>query len=443
MKKYFPTVFPWAISIAMLLSLYMDVYFDLWKWVLALVGVGLVAVIMLFIKRQKIEERKDKVSRLLKEQAEQAVLPELENVKGNSLKKQMVKRRLVREYLEQRTDYFSRTNGAVGKVDAWLSSIGYSMFFVLIPLLWAIALAIFFGVIWVLTTALGFCDYLAICGITSVLAAIVLIWKRNYVLSPIALVLAFASVYGIYRLGFNGVGVAVSGMIEDMERFRYASHAESVMHYSMVLLSITGITLLLYSWLKKKSLLLWLIICSVAIFLIRYETRLLFEDGYHYMPLVQEFYYIYLVTMADFSVMLNVSPSCAFVILFIYIVPLMSVIYTLPAFVRAYKGVAELGMDSSRQSEYKKIYYICVGWLIINLLAAVLAWAHIIGLPVEQGVEMLDNELMAISNSIGIDSGYSAFSIFYCLPPVCSALISWILYTITKRQIKLGENYAD
>ena len=38
---------------------------------------------------------------LLKKQAEEAVAPELEKVKGNWLKKEMIKRRLVREYVKR------------------------------------------------------------------------------------------------------------------------------------------------------------------------------------------------------------------------------------------------------------------------------------------------------------------------------------------------------
>ena len=61
----------------------------------------------------------------LKAQAEEAVVPELEKVKGNSLKKDMVKRRLVREYLEKNTDYYTNVDDGEGL--SWLYSIECSV----------------------------------------------------------------------------------------------------------------------------------------------------------------------------------------------------------------------------------------------------------------------------------------------------------------------------
>ena len=66
----------------------------------------------------------------LKKQVEDAVAPELENVKGNSRRKQMVKRKLVREYIEEHSQNDSI---AIKNIKDWLSSLKWSVGILLFP----------------------------------------------------------------------------------------------------------------------------------------------------------------------------------------------------------------------------------------------------------------------------------------------------------------------
>lgn len=79
-------------------------YID-WKWLVGVAGIGVVCYIGLYVKLHKLlQKQKEEHVCLLKKQAklaEEVVEPELEKVKGNWLKKEMIKRRLVREYVKR------------------------------------------------------------------------------------------------------------------------------------------------------------------------------------------------------------------------------------------------------------------------------------------------------------------------------------------------------
>lgn len=74
------------------LLLWYGIYFfddvDLgWNGLIGVIGIGAVCIAVLYVKLHKLQKQKEEHLCLLKKQAEEAVAPELEKVKGNSLKK--------------------------------------------------------------------------------------------------------------------------------------------------------------------------------------------------------------------------------------------------------------------------------------------------------------------------------------------------------------------
>lgn len=155
-------------------------------------------------------------------------------------------------------------------------------------------------------------------------------------------------------------------------------------------------------------------------------------------------YYLYVLLCAvnaDLAVMLGISYNAAFILLFVYLVWLLPVIFALPAFVRSWKGMGELKERSPlfKKTKYRRQYYACLTWLIMNALATALVWGRFIGISAEECAEILIKDTQNLSNFIGI--GYFAkYFIVYCAPILASALISWILFAITKQKIKLNED---
>lgn len=86
----------------------------------------------------------------------------------------------------------------------------------------------------------------------------------------------------------------------------------------------------------------------------------------------------------------------------------------------------------AKRNKCRHQYYICLAWLIMNLLAAILVWGHFIGFPTEQCAKMLYTELSMATKATGIN-----FFIVYCLSIPFSALVSYILHIVKLGKIKL------
>lgn len=369
-------------------------YLD-WKWLVGVAGIGVVCYIGLYVKLHKLlQKQKEEHLCLLKKQAkqaEEAVAPELEKVKGNWLKKEMIKRRMVKEYLEKNTDYYANAydNNAISKVQDWIFSLWWSLCWLCLPFA-SIIIWVIVAILMALLFYWSFSTEMAICCAFSVAASIILVWRRHYVLAPIAIGLAVILLYGLLNAGLDGVEMRAYNMVLDNEGiiFLGSSHAEYTMWGSMVIP--------------------YVLLCAIN---------------------------------ADLAVMLGISYNAAFIVIFVYLAWLFPVIFALPAFIRSWKGMGELKERSplSKKAKYRRLYYVCLAWLIMNALAAALVWGRFLGIPIEGCAEMMVKDTHYISKFIGIGY-YTANFIVYCAPILTSALFSWILFAITKQKIKLKED---
>ena len=416
-----------------------------WKLLLGAAVVGGVCWVVLYVKQHNMLGKREEHRILLKAQAEEAVAPELEKVKGNSLKKELVKRRMVREYLEKNTDYYAKVddNDAIRKMQNWISSVGWSIYLLILPFGWIIV----WGIILLLLALLFYWSFLiqmAICCAFSVAASIILVWRRHYVLAPIAIGLAVILLSGLLNAGLDGVEMRAYNMVLENEGniFLSPSHAEYTMWGSMVILAITSICLALYPLLKKKTLVSYAILVLLVVEVIRYSVQmnmtLTIPTSYLYYP-----YVLSCAVNADLAVMLGISYNAAFIVIFVDLAWLFPVIFAMPAFIRSWKGMGELKERSplSKKAKYRRLYYVCLVWLIMNALATALVWGRLIGISTEECASILVKNTQYLSGVTGI--GFCATNfIVYCAPILTSALFSWILFAITKRQIKLKDDIS-
>ena len=115
-----------------------------WNGLIGVVGIGAVCFAVLCVKLHKLQKQKEG---LLKKQAEEAVAPELKKVKGNSLKKEMIKRRLVREYIERNSDDCSEENIAIENIKGWLGSLIWSFGIIIAMPMLLIIILLFVGLV--------------------------------------------------------------------------------------------------------------------------------------------------------------------------------------------------------------------------------------------------------------------------------------------------------
>lgn len=391
MQKFIRIALP-CVCFAVIIWWYWGGGFDYldWKW-LVVAGIGAVCLAILFVKEHNMLGKREEYYNQLKMQAEEAVAPELEKVKGNWLKKDMIKRRMVKEYLEKNTDYYANAydNNAISKVQDWISSLWWSLCWLCLPFA-SIIIWVIVAILMALLFYWSFSTEMAICCAFSVAASIILVWRRYYVLAPIAIGLAAILLYGLLNAGLDGVEIRAYNMVLENEGiiFLSPSHAEYTMWGSMVIP--------------------YVLLCAIN---------------------------------ADLAVMLGISYNAAFIVIFVYLAWLFPVIFALPAFIRSWKGMGELKERSplSKKAKYRRLYYVCLAWLIMNALAAALVWGRFLGIPIEGCAEMMVKDTHYISKFIGIGY-YTANFIVYCAPILTSALFSWILFAITKQKIKLKED---
>ena len=416
-----------------------------WKWLILAAGIGGICIAALYVKLHKMLGKSEERRKKQMEEAIEAVAPELEKVKGSRFKKELVKRRMVREYLEKNTDYYAKVddNDAIRKVQNWISSVGWSIYLLILPFGWIIV----WGIILLLLALLFYWSFpiqMAICCAFSVAASIILVWRRNYVLAPIAICLAAILLYGILNAGLDGVEMPAFHMVVENEGYICLSpfHAEKTIGGSMVILAITSICLALYPLLKKKTLVIYAILVLLVVEVIRYSVymnmTLPIPTSYLYYP-----YVLLCAINADLAVMLGISYNAAFIVIFVYLAWLFPVIFALPAFVRSWKGIGELKERSPlyKKAKYRRLYYVCLAWLIMNALATALVWGRFIGISTEECASILVKNTQYLSGVTGIGFFATNF-IVYCAPILTSALFSWILFAITKRQIKLKEDIS-
>ena len=71
----------------------------------------------------------------------------MEKVKGNSLKKEMIKRRLIREYIERNSDDCSEENIAIENIKGWLGSLIWSFGIIIAMPMLLITILLFVGLV--------------------------------------------------------------------------------------------------------------------------------------------------------------------------------------------------------------------------------------------------------------------------------------------------------
>ena len=113
-QKFIRIALPW-ICLAVIVWYIWNGGTDL-KCLIGIAGIGGVSYAVLYVKLHKMRNQ-------LEAQAEEAVAAELEKVNGNRLKKDMIKRRLLRVYIKKNSDCCSDEYMAVENIKRWLRAL--------------------------------------------------------------------------------------------------------------------------------------------------------------------------------------------------------------------------------------------------------------------------------------------------------------------------------
>ena len=419
-----------------------------WPWILTLCGVGLVVRYWLDNMQQEINNKLPDTRintttdprriYISFEDAEIELAPQLARIpddyRGKLRKKRMIidyitrnhgvneytnmyQRKYTRVYDQQTMDLFQQKEN----LDSW-KSFTLSCIFVLLALLPCdIILHVAFWMYSALFYAVPFECYYVFTILMSVFASCILLWKRNYILSPIAVAIAAVTVIGVTHVGVTGLQQEALQMVSNAVIADSDTYVGMAMRGSMGLLSLTCICLLLYPWLKMKTILIWvgfglLILCTVymavnvlgAMTTTDEYSNINFYDTVGFFDSMR---FLVAAVLADCAVMLHMTLD-NFIKFFIFLLSLSSVMYALPAFFNVWKG-----RKDTNTSQPWWMVGSCIIWLLANVLGGVFSYGFL---------SMSEVEGTILSRYSGMINAASAVMF------LVSYLGSWILYSITQ-----------
>lgn len=428
MKSFYYTRLPIILSvIAIILVLNVDNDNKYW-WIagcgtLFLVVAGIIWIATASKDCKENEKIEDKHAQYEKE-AELALTSEIEAIKGNSLKKELVKRRLVREYIEKNhpkppknadsSEYDNRDN--------WGMAFFCSGF-----VFWGALLLLIAGAL--LCTIPGQIPpsyYIVANAVFAIIAVVTLVWKRYYVMALVACTLAFIFVFGICTVGpyyiLQYVYVTMINYIDD------DFLVTGLQVHSILLLTLFSFCLMIYPFIKKWAIGLWLYIFIRCV-------CLPIDIAY----IIWKLYMVRSVIVATFAVMTGMSYAATHMLLFVYLLSLLPVLSALPAFIRAWRACRKQDKKVRANKQYtekcERVFRKNMIWLSINVVLMTLLWCHFMGLSFTDAQSLLEYECGKIADLTGIYYMLVYF-IILVFPPLLSIIGSRLYYNYTRKQIK-------
>lgn len=383
----------------------------------------LIAIVYIVIIVMKKREYK----RLMRK-CEQAVSRQMEEVKGNSLKKELVKKRLIREFIEN-----NRPKQKIAKIySEWKDSLLFSMVTLSFLLILILAIALFY-IAGSCISKIPFPYWSATNAVLAVMAVATLVWKRHYLLATTAVVLATIYLWGICRVGINGIELPAYHLLIDNGAgglyFRSSTHAELNMLCSIELMTLTSLCLMLYPFLKKKTIILWLAMVGLCIATVHYCDTM----SPHVVEMITTWHHdismIYYAMICDYAIMLGTSFEGAFMLLLGYLLPLLCIAYATIPLVHAWQLYKDI-YNSNKNSDNYNLHledqrhtpHWTSIWLCLNLIIVALVVGRYIGLTSEEGILIFFTDCDTISDTIGIN--IDTITLMPLVFAACSIIVS-------------------
>ena len=405
------------------------------------IGVCLIAYAavygMRFFLSKKFKRFEETAEGKAEKEAEEALHEEIASIKGNWLKKQLVSRKLIKDYCAaHQSDKGKRIQGQIHELEGWRSTVGWATgivgYFAFVSLFWLLlALLFFFLPVYITTwSSLGF---LVVANVAvAVTATGVLIWKRRYTWGVVTGVLALVYMYGISHTGLSGLEAQVLNMLAENEEFSlsYVDNPTSVVKLSLLFLSCVSGYFPIRLWAKGWAT-GWLIATIVGLE-IAIGTVAKSDYGfsiYQMTPLYD--FTTQCVVTADLAVMLGISYVAMLTVSFAYLPAVLATAYSLPATVWAWRRYNEQGDRCSRR------YIVCGVWSLLHVIVLAMVIIYNWGMSLDEVWGAMVKNVDALSTYYEADVDDVCLILFYAIP-LCDALVSWGLYRWAKKQVKIA-----
>lgn len=405
------------------------------------IGVCLIAYAavygMRFFLSKKFKRFEETAEGKAEKEAEEALHEEIASIKGNWLKKQLVSRKLIKDYCAaHQSDKGKRIQGQIHELEGWRSTVGWATgivgYFAFVSLFWLLlALLFFFLPVYITTwSSLGF---LVVANVAvAVTATGVLIWKRRYTWGVVTGVLALVYMYGISHTGLSGLETQALNTLAENEEFylSYVENPTSVVKLSLLFLSCISVYFAIRPWTKGWAT-GWLIASVIGLeAAIGVVTHNDYGFSIYQMTPLYDFTTQCVVT-ADLAVMLGISYAAMLGVEFVYLPAVLATAYSLPATVWAWRRYNEQGDRCSRR------YIVCGVWFLLHVIVLAMVIIYNWGMSLDEVCGTMLKNVAMLSMYYRADLKIVCQILFYAIP-LCDALVSWGLYWRAKKQVKIA-----
>lgn len=405
------------------------------------IGVCLIAYAavygMCFFLSKKFKRFEKTAEGKAEKEAEEALHEEIASIKGNWLKKQLVSRKMIKDYsAAHQSDKGKRIQGQIQELENWKSTVGWATYivsFFAIAGLFSLLLALLFFFLPVYITKWSSLGFLVVANVAvAVTATGVLIWKRHYTSGAFVGILALVYMYGISHTGLSGLEPQVLKMLAENEEFRLldAENPTTFVNLSLLFLSCVSGYFAIRLWAKGWAT-GWLIATMVGL-----EAAIGFVAMSDYGFSIYQMTPLYgfttqCVVTADLAVMLGISYEGMVSLEFVYLPVVLATAYSLPATVWAWRRYNEQGDRCSRR------YIVCGVWFLLHVIVLAMVIIYNWGMSLDEVCGTMLKNVAMLSMYYRADLKIVCQILFYAIP-LCDALVSWGLYWRAKKQVKIA-----
>lgn len=395
-------------------------------WVLMLVAVKRMKKNKQIYEERKAiyEERKAKV--LSDAETDEQIQQELALVKGNWLKKEMIAKKLKRQYFEQKMKDTPVPNKVNSK---WNDFLNFGkVFFVNIPLgligfplvVWVFMVVIFWGLESVDVKWLVYVNVML-----AFVAALVLTLRRHGYQAFIMWLAFGMFTSGVLLYGTDLIPSLSTMVLCKYEPIPFAYYSAGLVGVSMrtgfILLSLTSLCFALYSWLKRWTIPLW---CALALAICVFADVNAECDGF-------SLYNVCCAFICIVGMCLDVPYWLAFLLCNFYFWALLMVYCTVPAAVEGCR-IATL---PARQRFKPAV--VGIVWLLLHvILVAAVCYVLFYGYDLEGSARVL-RKIIVIPGDVD-ETGLliPSYSYFHTIVIVADLFVNWLIYRYVKSKAK-------
>ena len=402
---YFSVFLPWTNRLTG--NENMDFYVFCAVFALAFV-VGLALMIVAAIKRTKKAKRyqkeKSEAERLADE--DEQMQQQLAAVKGNRLKKEMIAKKLKRQYVEQKIG--KQTLAHKQSMEKWDSiydwgnlafDIGLSPLILLLIIVGAVSLS------WVVDVTDT--NWMAILNVgMAFIAALVLTLCRHGYQAFLMWMAFFLYAFGVWHVGGDIVSACEQWMLQEGCDALALSHLHNrmcqVLNHAYALMILTSICFALYGAIKRWAVPLWCVLLFI-------------------FPII-DFNGLLFGVVSIVKLYLGIPASCSFLLCCFFLVALLAIYCTIPAVVDGWRTAARTSGKKASPA------IAAIVWLVLHVLVLVaVCFLLLHGRSPEESSKLLERMIL-VETELG-----GEFNDIYILPVMADLFVSWLVYRYVAR----------